>query len=90
MRALAVTETAIDLEAQTVPFLSNNTVVAVNYSAEEVTVQGAVDEAFTVPVTLATLAAAGTAGAIQEVTLDYQFVRAMAYDAAAVVHFLAN
>lgn len=78
MRVLEVNNTAIDLNAQTAPFLPNYTVVAVNTSAEQRVIQGAVDEAFTSPVTLATLAAAGTAGSVQEVTPTYQYIRTSA------------
>lgn len=78
MRVLEINNTAIDLNEQSAPFLPNNTVVALNGSAEQRVVQGSVDEAFTAPVTLATLAAAGTAGAIQSVTLAYQFIRTSA------------
>ena len=78
MRALEVNNTAIDLAAQDAPFLSNYTVVAINSSAEQRVLQGSIDEAFTSPVTLATLTAAGTAGAIQQVVLAYQYVRTSA------------
>jgi hypothetical protein len=78
MRALEVNNTAIDLALQDAPFLSNYTVVAINGSAEQRVLQGSVDEAFTSPVVLATLAAAGAAGAIQTVTLAYQFIRTSA------------
>lgn len=78
MRCLEINNTAIDLNAQVAPFLPNNTVVAINGSAEQRVVQGSVDEAFTSPVTLATLAVAGTAGAIQNVTLAYQYIRTSA------------
>jgi hypothetical protein len=90
MRSLVITETAVDLAAQAAPFLPNYTAVAANFSAEEVTLEGSVDEAFTIPVTLATLAVAGTAGAIQEVVLEYQYIRAGTYDATGVVHLLGN
>lgn len=78
MRVLEINNTAIDLNAQVAPFMPNNTVVALNTSAETRVVQGSVDEAFTSPVTLATLAAAGLAGACQAVTLDYQYIRTSA------------
>lgn len=78
MKVLEVNNTAIDTAAQDAPFLSNNTVVAINTSAEQRVLQGAVDSAFTSPVTLATLAAAGTAGSCQEVTLSYQYIRTSA------------
>lgn len=78
MRVLEVNNTAIDLNAQAAPFLPNYTVVAVNTSAETRTLQGSVDAAFTSPVTLATLAAAGLAGSVQEVTPTYQYIRTSA------------
>lgn len=90
MRVLQLTEVATDLAEQLIPFLSDYTVVAVNQSAEAVLIQGSVDEAFTVPVTLATLGVKGATGSIQEVTLEYQYVRAFAYDETAVAHLLSN
>ena len=78
MRVLEVNNTAIDTSLQDAPFLSNNTVVAINTSAETRTLQGSVDAAFTSPVTLATLAAAGLAGSVQSVTLAYQYIRTSA------------
>ena len=78
MKVLEVNNTAIDLNAQTAPFLPNYTVVAINTSAEQRVLQGSVDEAFTSPVTLATLTAAGTAGSCQEVTPTYQYIRTSA------------
>lgn len=78
MRCLEINNAATDLNDEVVPFVPNNTVVAINGSAEQRVVQGSVDEAFTSPVTLATLAAAGTAGAIQMVTLSYQYIRTSA------------
>lgn len=78
MRVLEVNNTAIDTAAQDAPFLSNNTVVAINTSAETRTLQGSVDAAFTSPQTLATLAAAGLAGSCASVTLAYQYIRTSA------------
>jgi ABC-type amino acid transport substrate-binding protein len=78
MRVLEVNNTAIDLNAQTAPFLPNYTVVAINTAAEQRVLQGSVDAAFTSPVTLATLAAAGTAGSVQSVTPTYQYIRTSA------------
>jgi hypothetical protein len=88
MRVLEVNNTAIDLNEEAAPFLPNNTVVALNGSAETRVLQGSDNAAFTVPVTLATLAAAGLAGAVQSVTLAYQFVRTSA--AADPVSLLGN
>ena len=78
MKVLEVNNTAIDTAAQDAPFLSNNTVVAINTSAETRTLQGATDSAFTSPQTLATLAAAGLAGSCAAVTLSYQYIRTSA------------
>lgn len=78
MRVLEINNTAIDLLAQAAPFQPNYDVVAMNGSAEQRVVQGSDDEAFTSPVTLATLAAAGTAGAVQNVNLAYQYIRTSA------------
>jgi hypothetical protein len=78
MKVLEVNNTAINLADKNVPFLSNYTVVAINTSAESRTLQGSVDAAFTSPVTLATLTAAGLASSCQEVTLAYQYVRTSA------------
>jgi hypothetical protein len=78
MRVLEINNTAIDLAAQDAPFQTGNTVVAMNGSAEQRVVQGSDDEAFTSPVTLATLAAAGTAGAVQAIVLAYQYIRTSA------------
>jgi hypothetical protein len=78
MRVLEVNNTAIDLNAQVSPFQPNNTLVAINTSAETRTVQGSVDAAFTSPVTLATLAAAGLANSVQSVTPTYQYIRTSA------------
>jgi hypothetical protein len=78
MRVLEVNNTVIDTSLQDTPFLSNNTVVAINTSAESRTLQGSVDAAFTSPVTLKVLAAAGLAGSCVEVTLAYQYIRTSA------------
>lgn len=75
MRVLEINNTAINLAEQEAPFLSNYDVVIMNTSAEQRVVQGSVDAAFTAPVTLATLAAAGAAGSVQLVNLAYQYVR---------------
>lgn len=78
MRCLEINNTAIDLQAQDVPFNPGSTMVAVNGSAEQRVVQESDDEAFTSPVTVATLAAAGTAGAIQMITPTLQYIRTSA------------
>lgn len=75
MKVLEVNNTAIDLNAQVAPFLPNYTVVAINTSSEQRVIQGSVDSAFTSPVTIATLAAAGDAGSCQEITPTLQYIR---------------
>lgn len=88
MRVLEINNTAIDLTVQDVPFLPNNTVIAVNTSAEQRVIQGSVDQAFTSPVTIATLPAAGLANSIQAITLAYDYIRTSA--AADPVWLLGN
>ncbi len=78
MQLLEVNNTAIDLNDQNHPFVPNNTVVAINTSAETRVIQGSVDSAFTSPVTLATLAAAGLTGSAQQITPTYQYIRTSA------------
>jgi hypothetical protein len=78
MRVLEVNNTAIDLNAQVSPFQPNNSLVAINTSAESRVIQGSVDAAFTSPVTLATLTAAGLASSVQTVTPTYQYIRTSA------------
>lgn len=78
MRVLEINNTAIDLNNQIAPFIPNNTVVALNGSAEQRVVQGSVDAAFTSPVTLVTLEIAGTAGAVKQFVLAYQYIRTSA------------
>lgn len=80
MRSLEVNNTAIDLQAQNVPFNPGSTVVAINTAAETRVIQGSVDEAFTAPVTLATLAAAGLANSTQTITPTLQYIRTSAAD----------
>lgn len=79
MKCLEINNTAVDLAAQNVPFLPNYSLVAINGSAEQRVIQQADDEAFTENVeTVATLAAAGTAGAIQNVQFTRQYARTSA------------
>lgn len=75
MKSLEIGNTAVDLQAQENPFNPGATVVAVNSSAESRVLQGSVDEAFTSPVTIATLAAAGVTGCIQTITPTLQYIR---------------
>jgi len=70
MRALALADTAVDLLAQETPFLPGMTVVATG--ANGLVLQGAEDEAFTTPHTLATLS---TAAPFQTVVLAYRWIR---------------
>jgi len=69
MRALQISNTATDLSLQDVPFLSNYDCVVVG--AAGLVIQGSEDEAFTSPVTLATL----TSSLAQSISLDYQYIR---------------
>lgn len=79
MKCLEINNDPTDLAAQDAPFLPNYTVVALNGSAEQRVIQQADDEAFTENVeTVATLAASGAAGAIQEITPTRQFLRTSA------------
>lgn len=70
MRALNVTNTAVDLAAQNVPFLSNYTLAAINGTAGSLTLQES-DEDDGGWTTLATIAA----GACAEVTPLKQYIR---------------
>ena len=70
MRALTLSGTALDLLAQDTPFLPGMTAVATG--ANGLVVQGAEDEAFTTPVTLATLT---TAAPFQTIELTYRWIR---------------
>ena len=56
MRAYTLNNTALDLQAQNVPFNPGSTIVALNLSAGSLTVQEADDAAFTSPATVATIA----------------------------------
>jgi hypothetical protein len=78
MRSLEINNTAIDLQAQDVPFNPGSSFVVINTSAETRTVQGATDSAFTTPVTVATLAAAGLANSVQTITPTLQYLRTSA------------
>ena len=78
MRVLEVNNTVIDTALQDAPFLPNYKVVAINTSAESRTIQGSVDAAFTTPVTIATLTAAGLAGSCALIELAYQYIRTSA------------
>ncbi|MES2091334.1 MAG: hypothetical protein V4532_15360 [Pseudomonadota bacterium] len=69
MQVLQINNTAKDLSLEDVPFLPNYTVGVCG--AAGLVIQGSVDAAFTSPVTLATL----TSSLIQEISLDYQYIR---------------
>jgi hypothetical protein len=79
MRVLEINNTAIDLQAQVEPFTPGNSMVALNGSAETRVIQQADDSAFTENVeTVATLAAAGLADAVQNITPTRQYIRTSA------------
>jgi len=81
MRALQISNTATDLSLQDAPFLPNYTVVVTG--ANGLVIQGSVDEAFTSPVTLATLSASLAA----TVQLSYQYIRVSTAAPAALIGF---
>jgi hypothetical protein len=70
MRVLALTNTAVDLNAQVAPFQPNNTVVICNQTAGQLVLQDS-DASGSGFGTLATLAA----GEFQEVTFDKQYAK---------------
>ena len=86
MRVLQITNTAVDLAAQDAPFQTGNTVVAVNTSSEERIIETS-DVSGSNYTTIATLAAAGSPGCIQTVTLNKQYIRT---DAGDTLHLLGN
>ena len=55
MRAYTLTNTALDLQDATVPFNPGSTIVALNLSAGSLVVQESDTQAFSVPVTVATV-----------------------------------
>lgn len=71
MRAYTLTNTALDLQAQNVPFNPGATMVALNLSAGSLTIQEADDSAFTTPVTVATIAT----NIATEITPTKQYLR---------------
>jgi hypothetical protein len=81
MRLLKITGTAIDLAAQKAPFLPNYTVVLVNNTAGELTVQDSDDDS-----TYGTLKVIA-AGAFEEVTLRKQYIKV---STSATVNALGN
>lgn len=88
MRSLEINNTAVDLQAQNVPFNPGGSFVAINTSAESRTIQESDDQAFTSPVTVATLTAAGLANSVQTITPTKQYIRTSA--AADPVWLLSN
>lgn len=82
MRVLAITNTAVDLAAQNVPFLSDYTVVICNQTAGSLVLQES-DVEGSGYTTLATIAA----GEFQEVTFDKQYVKV---STAATLYALGN
>lgn len=75
MRVLEIGNAGVNLLDQVAPFQPNYSVVVQNTAAEQRVLQEADDAAFTTPTTLATLAAAGVSGSIQNVTFNKQYVR---------------
>lgn len=71
MRYLKLTNTAVDLQAQNVPFNPGSTFIALNLTAGTLTVQESVDAAFTSPVTVAAIATNEAA----EITPTKQYLR---------------
>lgn len=75
MRVLEIGNAGVDLLEQVAPFQPNYSVVVENTAAEERVLQEDDDPAFGTPTTLATLAAAGASGSIQNVTFNKRYVR---------------
>jgi hypothetical protein len=71
MRAYTLTNAALDLQAQNVPFNPGATIVALNLTGGNLTVQEADDSAFTSPATVATIAT----NIATEITPTKQFLR---------------
>jgi hypothetical protein len=71
MRYKKLTNTAVDLQAEAVPFNPGATFLALNLTAGSLTVQESDTSAFTVPVTVATIATNEAA----EITPTKQYLR---------------
>lgn len=71
MRTYTLNNTALDLQAQNVPFNPGATIVALNLAAGSLTVQESDDAAFTSPSTVATIASNTAA----EITPTKQYIR---------------
>ena len=71
MRYLKLNNTAVDLQAQNVPFNPGSTFLALNLTAGSLTVQESDTEAFSVAVTVATIATNEAA----EITPTKQYLR---------------
>lgn len=71
MRAYTLTNAAFDLQGATVPFNPGATLVALNLTAGNLTIQEADDSAFTSPSTVATIAT----NIATEITPTKQFLR---------------
>lgn len=69
MRALNVTNTAVDLAARNIPFLSNYTAVVLNPTGGSLVLQSSADDS-----TYGTLATV-PAGSAAEVVLDKQYIK---------------
>lgn len=83
MRFKKLTNTAVDLQAENIPFQPGATFVALNLTAGSLTVQEADDAAFTSPATVATIATNEAA----EITPTKQFLRV---STAATILLLGN
>lgn len=71
MRTLILSNTAVDLQAQASPFNPGATMVALNLAAGSLVIQESDDEAFTTPVTVATV----LTNTAQEITPVKQYLR---------------
>jgi len=71
MRAYTLTNTALDLQAQNVPFNPGATFIALNLTAGTLTIQESDTAAFTTPVTVTTVAT----NIATEITPTKQYLR---------------
>jgi hypothetical protein len=71
MRAYTLTNTALDLQAQNVPFNPGATIVALNLTGGNLTIQESDTQAFSVAVTVATIAT----NIATEITPTKQYLR---------------
>jgi hypothetical protein len=71
MRAYTLTNTALDLQAQNAPFNPGATIVALNLTGGNLTIQESDTQAFSTPVTVATIAT----NIATEITPTKQYLR---------------